>query len=76
MPEAVIRKAMEVIPGVDFYQAYGQTEASPIAALTRPDDPKVLEGFYRKVRPGGWWGPIARAAPEACSSEGITISSA
>jgi SSS family solute:Na+ symporter len=35
-----------------------------VALLTRPDDPKVLEGFYRKVRPGGWWGPIARAAPE------------
>ncbi|MEJ2320535.1 MAG: Na+:solute symporter [Gemmatimonadales bacterium] len=35
-----------------------------VALLTRPDDPKVLEGFYRKVRPGGWWGPISRAAPE------------
>jgi SSS family solute:Na+ symporter len=35
-----------------------------VALLTRPDDPKVLEAFYRKVRPGGWWGPISRAAPE------------
>jgi hypothetical protein len=23
-----------------------------------------LVGFYRRVRPGGAWGPIARAAPE------------
>lgn len=31
-----------------------------VALLTPPDDPEVLEAFYRKVRPGGWWGPVAR----------------
>ena len=30
-----------------------------VALLTPPDDPEVLESFYRKVRPGGWWGPVA-----------------
>ncbi len=38
-----------------------------VALLTPPDDPEVLEAFYRKVRPGGWWGPVARAAPEVVS---------
>lgn len=33
MPEAVISKALEVIPHVDFYQAYGQTEASPVITV-------------------------------------------
>ncbi len=28
--------------------------------LTRPEDPEVLKAFYRKVRPIGFWGPIAR----------------
>ena len=28
--------------------------------LTRPDDKAKLLAFYRKVRPGGVWGPIAR----------------
>jgi len=37
MPEAVIRKALEVIPGVDFYQAYGQTEASPVVTVMGPE---------------------------------------
>jgi long-chain acyl-CoA synthetase len=37
MPEAVIRKAMEVIPGVDFYQAYGQTESSPVITVMGPE---------------------------------------
>jgi len=37
MPEAVIRKALEVIPGVDFYQAYGQTESSPVITVMGPE---------------------------------------
>jgi long-chain acyl-CoA synthetase len=36
MPEAVITKAMEVIPHVEFYQAYGQTEASPVITVMAP----------------------------------------
>ncbi|WP_369211423.1 acyl-CoA synthetase [Streptomyces flavofungini] len=33
MPEAVLRRAMRAFPGVDFIQAYGMTEAAPIATL-------------------------------------------
>lgn len=31
-----------------------------VTFLTRPDEPDKLLAFYRKVRPGGFWGPIAR----------------
>ncbi len=31
-----------------------------VTFLTPPDDRDTLLAFYRKVRPGGWWGPIAR----------------
>jgi len=31
-----------------------------VTFLTRPDDEAKLLAFYRKVRPGGAWGPIAR----------------
>ncbi len=27
--------------------------------MTPPDPEDHLERFYRKVRPGGWWGPVA-----------------
>jgi long-chain acyl-CoA synthetase len=37
MPESVIRKAMEVLPGTSFYQAYGQTEAAPAVTILSPD---------------------------------------
>ncbi len=46
MPEAVIRKAMEVIPGVDFYQAYGQTESSPVITVMGPE-------YHTTSRPPG-----------------------
>ncbi len=26
--------------------------------LTAPEDSKVLQAFYKKVRPEGWWGPV------------------
>ena len=32
--------------------------------MTRPVDDERLASFYRKVRPGGWWGPVARANPD------------
>ena len=35
-----------------------------VALLTKPDDVKQLEIFYRRVRPGGWWGPIAEKCPD------------
>ncbi len=35
-----------------------------VAFLTRPDSPAVLEKFYVLVRPGGWWGDIAKKHPE------------
>jgi solute:Na+ symporter, SSS family len=31
-----------------------------VTFLTKPDDEAKLLSFYRKVRPGGAWGPIAR----------------
>ena len=33
MPEAVLRRATEVMPGTKFVQAYGQSEASPVMTL-------------------------------------------
>ena len=37
MPEAVIRRAMEILPGCEFTHAYGQTECSPLVSLNGPD---------------------------------------
>ncbi|MDH3290165.1 MAG: Na+:solute symporter [Gemmatimonadota bacterium] len=31
---------------------------------TAPDEKTRLQTFYRRVRPGGWWGPIAASCPE------------
>lgn len=35
-----------------------------VTAMTRPVSTERLSEFYRKVRPGGWWGPIAERNPD------------
>ncbi len=35
----------------------------PVTFLTRPVPLDHLERFFRRVRPGGWWGPVAAACP-------------
>lgn len=35
-----------------------------VTLLTPPVSQAHLERFYRRVRPGGWWGPIAAACPD------------
>ncbi len=37
MQEGLLLKALEKLPGVDFYQAYGQTELAPLATVLRPE---------------------------------------
>lgn len=43
MPEAVILKAMDVMPAVRFYHAYGQTECAPLTSTNGPES-HVFEG--------------------------------
>ncbi|MFO7653087.1 MAG: sodium:solute symporter family protein [Candidatus Krumholzibacteriia bacterium] len=42
-----------------------------VTLLTRPATPERLEAFYRKVRPGGFWGPVAARCPEV-RSDGLS----
>jgi len=32
-----------------------------VALLTKPDPDRMLDAFYQRVRPLGWWGPYAKA---------------
>lgn len=45
MPEAVIRRALDVLPRVRFTQAYGQSEASPVLTLM-PHEYHCFEGRF------------------------------
>ncbi len=35
-----------------------------VTFMTQPSSQKHLERFYRRLRPGGWWGPVAKHCPE------------
>lgn len=51
--EAVLDRALEVLPGVEFMQSYGMTEASPVVALNLPVN-HTAEGRKRgKLRAAG-----------------------
>ena len=43
-----------------------------VTFLTRPVAAERLGAFYSKVRPGGWWGPVAREHPEVVG-DGLTL---
>ena len=55
IPQAVLERAMTVLPGASFVQAYGMTELSPVATLLGPGD-------HRKP---GLLRAAGRAAPHA-----------
>ncbi len=53
MSEAVLDRAMEALPGVEFFQAYGMTELSPVATIN-PSWYHTAEGRPSgKIRSGG-----------------------
>ena len=35
-----------------------------VTFMVRPTDAQTLEAFYRRIRPGGWWGPVAARCPD------------
>src|SRR5215468_5455724 len=49
MPMELLRSAMKVFPGVEFFQGYGQSESSPLLTALMPED-HIIEGPERITR--------------------------
>jgi len=45
-----------------FVVAFAVPVSPAVTFLTAPEDASVLRSFYERVRPTGWWEPVARAA--------------
>jgi long-chain acyl-CoA synthetase len=43
MPVELLKRAMKMLPGVEFYQGYGQSESSPLLTVLMPED-HIVEG--------------------------------
>ncbi len=41
-----------------------------VTVCTKPTDTSRLDGFYERVRPGGWWSPVAARLPEVAADKG------
>ncbi len=53
MPEAVLAKAMEILPNTQFHHVYGQTEAAPVLT-TLPAERNVISGpMAGKIKSAG-----------------------
>ncbi len=48
MPEAVIKRGMEIMPTVGFYHSYGQTETAPLLTILKPEFHSFEEGGKAK----------------------------
>jgi long-chain acyl-CoA synthetase len=53
MPESVIRKAMEELPGTSFHQVYGQTEAAPAITSLAPERHAFEGALAGKMKSAG-----------------------
>ncbi len=49
MPVELLKRAMKMLPGVEFFQGYGQSESSPLLTALMPED-HVVEGPDRVTR--------------------------
>ncbi|RLV47439.1 long-chain fatty acid--CoA ligase [Nocardioides mangrovicus] len=62
MPQPVVRRALELLPDVDFVNAYGLTETSSTIALLGPEDHRAaLSGTHPDVT--ARLGSVGRALP-------------
>jgi SSS family solute:Na+ symporter len=68
-PEAVAGVASFYGPEWDFLRAFFILVTCTgvwmvVAWATAAENDQRLDDFYRKVRPGGWWGPVAARCPD------------
>ena len=53
MPEGVLRKAMEMLPDVNFAQGYGQTELAPVVAILSAEDHALERCASERLKSAG-----------------------
>ncbi len=71
MPEAVIRRAVEVMPNCDFTHAYGQTETAPLVSANGPDAHRgegLEKGLFKSC---GW--PVLDVEIKIVDEEGAEV---
>jgi long-chain acyl-CoA synthetase len=59
MPEAVIRRALDVMPNVRFTHGYGQTESGPFLSSLGPEYHDLSSPLSEKMTSIGHMGPIS-----------------
>jgi acyl-CoA synthetase (AMP-forming)/AMP-acid ligase II len=66
-----LRRAMAALPGVDFLDLYGQTEGSPITALTPDDHRRAAAGDEHLLQSVGRAAPGVEVRIEGADDHGV-----
>ena len=73
MPVELLKRTMEAMPGVEFFQGYGQTESSPLLTALLPED-HHFDGDERLARRLGSCGrPVAGVEVEVVNDQGQPV---
>jgi acyl-CoA synthetase (AMP-forming)/AMP-acid ligase II len=75
MPEAVIRRALDMMPNVDFTNAYGLTETSSTIAILGPEDHRLARGgdLEALIRLKSVGRPVSSVTVEVRDAEGRRV---
>lgn len=73
MPVELLKRTMEALPGVEFFQGYGQTESSPLLTALLPED-HHFDGDERLAQRLGSCGrPVAGVEVEVVNEDGQPV---
>jgi len=73
MPLELLKRTMQALPGVEFFQGYGQTESSPLLTALLPDDHNLAGGESAAHRLGSCGRPIAGVEVEIVNDDGLPV---
>lgn len=73
MPVELLRRTMQVLPGVEFSQGYGQTESSPLLTVLRHEDHLTGDDETRLRRLASCGRPVAGVEIELVNDEGRPV---
>lgn len=70
---SLTRGSADDLFAVSFLLTVGTTTVLWILVmlLTQPEPPATLEAFYRRVRPYGFWGPVAARCPDVVVTDRV-----
>jgi long-chain acyl-CoA synthetase len=73
MPLELLKRTMQALPGVEFFQGYGQTESSPLLTALLPEDHNLAGNESAAHRLGSCGRSVAGVEVEIVNDDGLPV---